>query len=414
MKRVFDRAVHLLAGAAIILVSMALLDFLLHPLARDCIFHSSIFRAVVMLVFTPLTILVGFLIIRRVPGNIVGPLLIVWSGTVAFWSLRVDINPLLFSLLFFLDFFGWVSLFTMLLHFPDGKIYPLGAASWISRLLGILVIFLCLLFLSIETFGSSYPEANPFFLPALQPFSKIFSNSGLLFFTPILVLALISPILRYKKGNFRERQQIKWLALFGGFIVLYVIVLLVAYPLITGSETMNPGNDTLAVFFYITTGLFPPFAIGVAILRHRLWDIDIIIRRTLVYSILTVILSVVYFGSVISLQGLAQIVTGENQPPIATVLSTLTIAALFTPVRKYIQTFIDRRFYRQKYDAERVLAGFGTILREQVVTDQLASSILKVVEDTMQPVHVSLLLREVNVRPREQQFEENSSPQLSS
>jgi hypothetical protein len=146
-------------------------------------------------------------------------------------------------------------------------------------------------------------------------------------------------------------------------------------------------------------GLFPPLTIGFAVLRYRLWDVDIIIRRTLVYSILTVILTLVYFGSVVLLQELFQLITGEHQSPVATVLSTLAIAALFTPLRRGIQERVDRRFYRKKYDAERVLAAFNSTLRNEVDLDHLKESILGVVEETMQPAHASLWLREVKMKP---------------
>ena len=402
MKILFDRVVLILVGVALALCGLALGDFLLHPLAQDYNFHSTLYRAVVMLVLTPLTLLVGFLIMQRVPGNIVGPLLVVWSGTVAYGSIREDIGPGLFTLFYYYDMaFGWLALFLMLLHFPDGKIYRPGVAPWIYRLLGIQVFAVNLIFLSTASFQVPSQMANPFYLPALQPYGELILKSGLLLFSPFLVLTLVSPVLRYQKGNLRERQQIKWLALFGGFSVLYTMLGLIAYPLLTGGQVMNPGTGPFAVFFFLTVGLFPPFAIGVAVLRHRLWDIDILIRRTLVYSILTVILTLVFFGSVVVLQALFTTVIGR-QSPAANVLSTLTIAALFTPVRQRIQTFIDRRFYRQKYNAERVLVAFSTTLRDEVDLDHLTNSILGVAKETMQPEHASLWLREVNLQPRGQ------------
>jgi hypothetical protein len=175
------------------------------------------------------------------------------------------------------------------------------------------------------------------------------------------------------------------------------------------SVTKERTNIFLIKIFYhreLSEGLFPPLVIGIAIFRHRLWDIDILIRRTLVYSILTVILTLVYFGSVVLLQALFTEVIG-HQTPVAIVLSTLVIAAFFTTLRRRIQTFIDRRFYRQKYDAERVLADFSTILREKVDLDHLTNSILEVVKDSMQPEHVSIWLREFDIRPGERPSQEN-------
>jgi hypothetical protein len=393
MKSMFAGIVRLVSGLALALCGLALVDFLLHPLAKDAIFHSTLFRVVVMLALVPLTLLAGFLIIRRVPGNIVGPLLLVWSGTVAYWSLRAEIGPGLLALFAYYDIaFGWPGLFLMVLHFPDGQIYPPGAARWTYRLLGTFFAMTNLIFLSWATLAVPAGMANPFHLPALAPYAEQINGLGLLLGSPILVLALVSPVLRFRKGSPRERLQIKWLALFAGASITYVILGLVVYPLFTGGETMNPGTDISAMIFYLTTGLFPPLAIGLAVLRHRLWDIDLIIRRTLVYSILTVCLTLVYFGSVVVLQQLFTTATGR-QSPAAIVLSTLAIAALFTPFRRRIQTFIDRRFYRRKYNAERVLATFGSTLREKVDLDQLTNSIQGVVEETMQPAHLSLWLR---------------------
>ena len=401
MKALFDRIVHLLVGVALAVCGLALADFLLHPLGQDYTFHSTLYRTVVMLVLTPLTLLVGFLIMRRVPGNVVGPLLIVWSGTVAYNSIRVEIGPGLFALFYYYDMaFGWLALFLMLLHFPDGKIYPPRAAYWIYPLIGIMVIMTSLIFLSTAYLQIPSQMANPFQLNDLQPYAEQILGLGLLLFFPIILMALVSPVLRYRRGSDRERQQIKWLALFAGFFVLSSFLGLITYPLLTGGEVMNPGSSLLAVIYYLSTGLFPPLTIGVAVLRYRLWDIDIIIRRTLVYSILTVVLTLIYFGSVVLLQELSQLLTWQHESPIATVLSTLAIAALFTPVRRRIQTFIDRRFYRQKYDAERVLETFSTTLRDEVYLDHLTNSILGVARETVQPEHASLWLREVNLQRR--------------
>lgn len=137
-----------------------------------------------------------------------------------------------------------------------------------------------------------------------------------------------------------------------------------------------------------------PLAFGVAITRYRLCDIDVLIRRTLSYTLLTLGLAAVYFASVVVLQTVFSLFTGESRSALVTVLSTLTIAALFNPLRRRVQAFIDRRFYRSKYDAARTLAGFSATARDDVDLNTLNERLLAVVNDTMQPEHAGLWVRE--------------------
>jgi hypothetical protein len=134
-------------------------------------------------------------------------------------------------------------------------------------------------------------------------------------------------------------------------------------------------------------------SIGVSILRYHLWDIDVIIRRTLVYAVVSGSLVIAYLSSVIVLQSLLRFFTGQDQSPLVTVASTLAIAALFGPLRNRAQTFIDRRFYRRKFDAARTLEGFGASARDETDLERLSADLVQVVDETMQPAQVSLWLR---------------------
>ena len=207
-----------------------------------------------------------------------------------------------------------------------------------------------------------------------------------------IILVVIALLYRYHHASSPlQHQQTKW-AIFGVCIVgIFVVVLRI--PALLFPSLWQAGS-----FYRLITGpadivvlLIVPISIGVAILRFRLWDIDLIIRRTLVYSILTVLLALVYFGLVITFQALLRGLISQTNG-VVIVLSTLAIAALFHPLRYQIQRLIDRRFYRHKYDAARTLAAFSTTIRDEVDLNRLRDHLLAVVAETMQPAHVSLWL----------------------
>jgi hypothetical protein len=191
-----------------------------------------------------------------------------------------------------------------------------------------------------------------------------------------------------------QRQQVKWF-MFGLFASLFLVVVgegvlgTLVTPLNAPDSWFQLLNGTFTAFFWVSI----PLAIGVAIFRYHLWDIDILINRTLVYGTLTALLALVYFGLVIGLQALVRLFTGQvSQSPIIIVASTLAIAALFQPLRKRIQAIIDRRFYRRKYDAAKTVAAFSATLRNEVDLTRLSEHLLNVVQETMQPAHLSLWL----------------------
>ena len=195
-----------------------------------------------------------------------------------------------------------------------------------------------------------------------------------------------------------ERQQLKWFALAAvlgaSFLVgqqlVWLCAILIAYAL--GGEMLSL-NRSLGNLLEVAINVCLYTAVGIAMLKYRLHDIDIIINRTLVYGALTVSLALVYFGGVLSLQGLLRALTGQESQ-LAIVASTLTIAALFNPLHRRIQASIDRLFYRRKYDAAKTLDEFSSKLRDETDLDALNSDLVKVVRDTIQPEHVSLWLRE--------------------
>jgi hypothetical protein len=205
---------------------------------------------------------------------------------------------------------------------------------------------------------------------------------------PILFIAPIHSYLTVKDRV--ARTQLKWFAL---GIIGFVLAGGLSWTV--GTYLNLPVFYTLINYFGY---LFLPICLAIAITRYRLFDIDIIIRRTLIYSLITGCLALIYFGSVLLLQEIFQVITGRVQSPIAIVLSTLVIAALFNPLHQRLQDFIDRRFYRRRYDAEQTLAGFGEMLRNEVDLEQISGGLIKIIQETMQPGHASLWLKVKAVR----------------
>lgn len=191
-----------------------------------------------------------------------------------------------------------------------------------------------------------------------------------------------------------QRQQSKWVVA-GLLCSVVIIVFRVAVTVSTRNETQVEADEQLwaPVLLFLAPAL--PLAIAFSILRYRLWDIDLLINRALVYGALTLLLALGYFGAVVVLQAVFQAVAGQTRSELVTVLSTLIIAAIAAPLRRRLQSAIDRSFYRRRYDAARTLAGFSATLRDNVDLDQLSDRLVAVVDDTMQPEHSLLWIRPV-------------------
>jgi hypothetical protein len=221
--------------------------------------------------------------------------------------------------------------------------------------------------------------------------------------TPLLPLCIlasaVSMVLRFRRSRGEVRQQIKWVAFVTSLVgLLYLCAMIVSQLLfvLRGGGRLPPTPWWLDLLFSVAVLGFAavPVAIGFAVLRYRLYDIDIIINRTLVYGSLTAMLVAIYFSGVATTQLLFRTLTGqEQQPQFAVVVSTLAIAALFNPLRHRIQSFIDRRFYRRKYNARKTLEEFSAKLRDETDLETLNRDLAGVIDETLQPAHISLWLR---------------------
>jgi hypothetical protein len=279
-----------------------------------------------------------------------------------------------------LGFLGQISLYVFFLLFPNGRLVP----RWMGLilLLGILGEF----FNYFPSISSPFDENWPLWLGYLVP--------GVLF-----IAIISSQIYRYRHVSTPvQRQQTKWIILGVMAAVGIVIGLYVGYFLIPSLQNPNSLGGAIAsklsdIIFNVAF-LLVPLSIGFSILRYRLYDIDLLINRTLVYGSLTALLALLYFGLIFVLQTLFQGVFHQNNA-VAIVVSTLVIAALFQPLRHRIQAIIDRRFYRRKYDAAKTLEQFSATLRNELDLSQLREQLLNVVQETMQPTHVSLWLRPI-------------------
>jgi hypothetical protein len=297
---------------------------------------------------------------------------------------------------------GLLSIYLILL-FPDGRLpsrrwRPL---AWFSGAVLIMVS------LAIALAPGPLPDLggvrNPF---GLEGYPWIADATNVIpALLPLCTLAsALSLVLRYRRSGSEEREQIKWIAFASSFVGLMSLITVFStlifapeFPDSTGTQPLWLGvlQDVELLSF---AGI--PVAVGIAILRYRLYDIDVIINRTLVYGSLTATLVALYFGCIVLLQRVFVLLTGQ-QSTLAVVTSTLAIAALFNPLRRRMQGFVDRRFYRRKYDARKTLEAFSVKLRDGTNLDALSEDLVGVVRESMQPAHVSLWLRPETVGQRD-------------
>lgn len=283
----------------------------------------------------------------------------------------------------------------MVMLFPDGRLpsrrwRPL---AWISG--AVILLVSVALDLSPGPLPDRGGVRNPLGIggyPWLQ-----YVRVALVLLLPVCILAsALSLISRYRRSGKEVRQQIKWLAFAASFIGANYLVVLVSQLLVAPDVLLSDGTTPLWVSLEQNLLLISfaciPTAIGFAVLKYRLYDIDILINRALVYGMLTASLVLVYLGGVVSSQYALRSLTG-GESTLAVVASTLAMAALFNPLRRRMQAFVDRRFYRKKYDAAKTLEAFGARLRNETDLKELSSDLVSVVNETLQPEHASLWLR---------------------
>jgi hypothetical protein len=320
-----------------------------------------------------------------------------FSGEYAVYALLAHPEVLLGGqAMLWISLWAWIFMFGLIVFllflFPTGQ-FPSRqwrTFAWLSAALFVMAAILVAISPDavLDTLGSSgnvgFSLPNPLAVGGLPNLYRPVQASVL----ALGLVAAVSVVVGRRGATGIERQQIKWL-LYAGAIWFggNVFRTLVLSPIVGAWWGVWVGYLLVGV-----GGLGGPIAIGIAILRYRLYEIDLIINRTLVYGLLTATLVAVYFGGIVVLQKVFIVLTGEKST-LAVVASTLTIAALFNPLRRRIQSFIDRRFYRRKYNARKTLEAFSAKLRDETDLDALSDDLVGVVRGTMQPAHVSLWLR---------------------
>jgi hypothetical protein len=283
-----------------------------------------------------------------------------------------DHYPALWLPVHLLQLFGTVSLAFFLYLFPNGRFVPRWA-RWVIL------------------FWTAHEVAYYLFPHSVLNTDRSFPLLDIVLLSAFTCIALGAQVYRYVRvSNPVEREQSRWVIF--GLVVAGLGFVAFNAPFQSSFAQFSSPYALVIDAGFIGCMLMIPLTIGVAILHHRLWDIDVIINRTLVYGFLTATLVAGYFGAVVLLQQLFIVLTGQKST-LAVVSSTLLIAALFNPLRRRVQALIDKRFYRRKYDTRKTLEAFATELRDEANLDALSDDLVEVVRETMQPAHVSLWLR---------------------
>jgi hypothetical protein len=361
--------------------------------------NAHIFDWWVSNALTVIDVTVGAIVASRRPENPVGWLLLIggfaicmyhFSAQYAIYALLAQPNSLPAG-----EAMAWIASWLLpiysglqvlyLLLFPTGGL-PSSRWRWVAWLsvVYILVGVILSAFSSGAYLGSLGPIRNPL---GIEGFTNVY-KALLYTLTPLLYgAATLAVFWRLRPAVGVERQQIKWFAYSAAIFAIGVVLIVIPLAINT-----PPWYEWFATAIFAAISPAIPISIGIAILRYRLYEIDTLINRTLVYGSLSATLVLLYFGGIVVLQRLFVLLTGE-QSTLAVVASTLLIAALFTPLRRRIQSFIDRRFYRRKYDARKTLEAFSSTLRDETDLGALSDDLVGVVRETMQPAHVSLWLR---------------------
>jgi hypothetical protein len=368
----YDELAHPAAGVRTALAELGLSPggYALYNVALDTVF-VSVCAAVAVVIFwrrsnDPVALLVGTMLVAWGPLN--GLLVLTPGAAIGEMSPLMELT--LDRIPAFISYVAWMLFFYL---FPSGRFVPRWT-RWLA--LG------WLLFLGSWNFTPFGPPTWP--LP--------------LFNVCILVLwgsFPVAQLYRYTRvSDPIQRQQTKWVVFGVAVAVAGVLATIFTVGAAVDLRPEEVGKRMLSMFLMDAFMLALPVSIGIAMLRSRLFDIDVVINRTLVYGSLTATLVALYFGGVASIQILFQAFTGQERlPQLAVVASTLAIAALFDPLRRRIQDLIDRRFYRRKYDAAKTLEAFSSKLRNETDLDALSDDLISVVGETVQPEHTSLWLR---------------------